>query len=133
MAYTETAQKVSFVAGTTFSASDVGKFGVVNGSGQFVLPATTGNVLPVGVLDGRTSTTSAAGSEAVPVVVAGIAKVNMSGSTLAAGDFVASSTAGLGIAPTTDAYTAGRIVSGSSGGAGRKVSVLLFSGPLSTP
>lgn len=133
MAYSESADIVSQVAGTTFAATDLYKFVVVNSSGHVVVPNTTGNVLPFGTLYGRTSTTSAAGSQAVPVAIGGIVKVNMAASTLSAGDYVAASTAGLGIAPTTDAYTAGQIVSGSSGGAGRIVSVKLFTGPLSTP
>ena len=131
MAYTESATVVSYVAASTFAETDLYKFVVHDGSGV-VLPNTTGNVLPVGVLYGRTSTTST-DVEPVPVAIAGVVKVNMAASTLAAGDFVASSTAGLGIAPTTDAYTMGRIVSGSSGGAGRIVSVQLQTGPLSTP
>jgi hypothetical protein len=125
---------VSMVAGATFSSGDMYKFVVTDSSGHAVLPSSTGNVLPDGVLYGRTSTTSAAGSQAVPVAIGGIVKVRMAASTLDAGDFVASSTAGMGIAPTTDSYTAGRIVRGSSGGVNRVVSVNFFkTGPLSTP
>ncbi len=131
MAYSETAQIVSIVSGATFSSGDLYKLVDLNGSGQAVLGFTTGNILPTGSLYGYTSTTSA--GEAVPVAIGGIAKVQMAASTLAAGDFIASSTAGLGIAPTTDAYTCGQIVSGSSGAAGRIATVRLFSGPLSTP
>jgi len=133
MAHSEAPTVISMVAGATFSTADVYKFVVVTTSGEVVLPNTTGNVLPIGVLYGRTSTTSSTGSQAVPVAIAGVAKVNMAASTLAAGDFIGSSTAGLGILPTTDAYTAGQIVRGSSGGAGRIVSAHLFTGPLSTP
>jgi len=131
MAFSESVKTVSLVAGATFSSSDLYKFVTVSG-GQAILPNTTGNVLPIGVLYGRTSTTSA-GTQAVPVAISGIAKVQLAASTQAAGDFVGSSTAGLGIVPTTDAYTAGQIVSGSSGSAGRIASVNLFTGPLSTP
>ena len=133
MAITESATIVSRVAGATFSSGDLYKFTVMNSSGHAVLPDTTGNVLPTGVLYGRTSTTSSAGSQAVPLAIAGIVKVQMAANTLSAGNFVASDTGGLGIAPTTDAYTAGQIVSGSSGGVGRIVSVQLFTGPLTTP
>lgn len=133
MAHTESATIVSRVAGATFSSADLYKFTVIDSSGHAVLPNTTGNVLPTGVLYGRTSTTSAAGTQAIPVATAGIVKLQMASNTLSAGNFVASDTGGLGIAPTTDAYTAGQIVSGSSGGAGRIVSVQLFTGPLSAP
>ena len=133
MAITESATIVSRVAGATFSSGDLYKFTVMDSSGHAVLPDTTGNVLPVGTLYGRTSTTSAAGTQAVPIATAGIVKLQMASNTLSAGNFVASDTGGLGIAPTTDAYTAGQIVSGSSGAAGRIVSVQLFTGPLSVP
>jgi len=133
MAVSESATVISMVAGATFSTADVYKWVVVTTSGEVVLPNTTGNVLPIGTLYGRTSTTSSTGSQAVPVAVGGVIKVQMASSTQAAGDFVGSSTAGLGITPTTDAYTAGQIVHGSSGGAGRIHSVLKFTGPLSTP
>jgi len=133
MAITESARVISLVAGATFSTADVYKWVVLTTSGEVVLPNTTGNVLPVGTLYGRTSTTSSTGSQAVPVAVGGVIKVQMASSTQAAGDMVGSSTAGLGITPTTDAYTAGQIVVGTSGGAGRIHSVLKFTGPLSTP
>ena len=131
MAYSESAQIASFVAGATFNSTSLYKFVVVDSSGHVVLPNTTGNVLPVGVLYGRTSTTSAAGSQAVPVAIGGIAKVRMSATTLASGDFIASTTAGLGAAATTDAYVAGQIISGTSGAG--IVTAKLLSGPLSTP
>lgn len=133
MAISNQAQVVSVVAGATFSSADLYKFVVLNTSGHAVLPNTTGNVLPFGVLYGYTGTTSAAGSQAVPVAIGGIVKVQMAASTLAVGNYVGSSTAGLGIAPTTDAYTAGVIVKGSSGAAGRISSIKWIDGPLSTP
>lgn len=124
MAVTRNATVVSFVAGATFSTADLYKFLVVNSSGHVVLPNTTGNISPIGTLYGRTSTTSAAGSQAVPVAIDGVVKVQMAASTLSLGQFIGSSTAGLGIAPTTDAYAWGQIVAGSSGAAGRVNSVI---------
>ncbi len=136
MAYSKSAQIVSMVSGATFAAGDLYKFVVVDGSGNVVLPNTTGNVLPIGTLYGRTSTTNS--GQAVPVAISGIAKLRMSVSTMAAGAFVAagdsgSTNIGYGVAPTTDGYTAGQIVSGSSGARDRIVSVNLFTGPLGTP
>ncbi len=133
MAYSESPTVISMVAGATFSTADLYKFVVVNTSGMVVLPNTTGNVYPIGTLYGVTSTTSSTGVQAVPVATAGVVKVQMAASTAADGNFVGSSTAGLGIAPTTDAYTFGIIVNGSSGAAGRVHSVLVARGPLSTP
>ena len=137
MAFSETANIVSRPAATTFSTSDRYKFVVVNAStsagvvGHVLLPNTSGpTFLPFGVLYGITSTTDV--GQAVPIAIGGIAKVQMAANTLSAGDYVASSTVGLGIAPSSVAYTAGQIVSGSSGTTGRIHSVNLFTGPLST-
>lgn len=116
---------ISAVAGATFAESDLYKGVTLNSSGHAALPTTTDTAdRIVGTLYGVTSTTSAAGSQAVEIGVGPLVKVNMSASTLSAGDTVGFSTAGLGIAPTTDSEVFGIIQHGSSGGAGRVVSVL---------
>ena len=76
MAYSESAVIVSRVAATTFSSTDLYKGVVLNGNGHVISPNTTGNVLVFGVLYGRTTTTST-GSQAVPVAISGVAKVQM--------------------------------------------------------
>jgi len=129
MAFTESAQKVSVIAATTFAAADVYKMVSLNASGQAGVALSTGNILPFGVLYGRTSTTSAAGSEAVPVAISGVVKVRLAASTLSAGDYIAASTLGFGVAPSTDGYAAAQILSGSSGNI-RVVSAKLLTGPL---
>ena len=128
MAVSQSVDIVSVDSGSTFASGDLYKFVTLNASGAVVLPATTGNILPFGVLYGVTSTTNA--GQAVPVAIGGIAKIRMAGSTQAAGAFIGSSTSGLGIAPTTDAYVAAQIVSGSSGSTGRIVTGKLLSGSL---
>lgn len=134
MAVSEEPTIISMIAGATFSSGDVYKFVVATASGEVVLPNTTGNVLPLGVLYGRTQTTGSSGVEAVPVAIDGVMSVRMAASTIAAGDYVGSSTAGVGIAPSSDGYTFGIVVKGSSGGANRVVSVArLGVGPLNTP
>jgi len=133
MAVSESATVASYTAGSTFSTGDLYKGLVLNSSGHVVVPNTTGNVLGVGTLYGRTSTTSAAGDQSVPVGTDGDIKLQMAASTLSAGNFVGLSTAGLGIAPTTDAYTFGVIKYGSSGAAGRVHTVTRIHGPLGTP
>lgn len=130
MAYSESPTVISMVAGATFSTADLYKGLVVNSSGYVTLPDTTGDVTVIGTLYGVTSTTASTGVQAVPVATAGVVKVQMAASTLAAGGIVAFSTAGLGIAPTTDAYRFGIIVNGSSGAAGRVHSVQVARGPL---
>jgi len=127
-AYSESAVLVSEVAGTTFAATDLYKFVHLDANGNVTLAAPSTNSFPYGVLYGRTTTTST-GTRAVPVAISGVAQVQMAASTLAAGGYIASSTAGLGIAPSTDAYVAGQITSGSSGTVGRIHSVRLFQGP----
>jgi hypothetical protein len=77
----------------------------------------------IGVLQEGGST-----SQAANVCVGGITQFRMSASTLSAGDVVGASSLGLGIAPTSDNAPIGRILYGSSGGAGRLVTVNLDAG-----
>ncbi len=131
MAYDESAVIVSKIAGTTLSSGDLYKGAVLNSSGHVVSSedaGTTSIVLPFGTIYSWTSTTSAAGSQTIAVAVDGIVKLRMAASTLAAGDAVAFSTAGLGIAPTSDARQFGIIATGSSGTTGRIASVLVAHG-----
>jgi hypothetical protein len=119
------AKQISITAGTTFAEAALYSGVTLDSSGNAVLPNTTdtsGTI--IGTLYGVTSTTNSNGSQAVPVGYGPIVKVQMAASTLAAGDLVGFSTAGLGIAPTTDAVAWGIIYSGSSGAAGRVVSVI---------
>jgi len=133
MGYEESAQKVSVVAGATFSTGDYGKGCVLNSNGHVVLPNTTGNVLPFGVILEATASTSSTGSQAIAIGVGGVVPVRMAASTIAAGGFVGFSTAGLGQAPSSDAYTFGIVKSGSSGAVNRILPVLVARGPLDTP
>lgn len=129
MAVTD-AKLLSIVAGTTFSSTDKFRGVVVNSSGHAVVPNTTaaqGRV--IGTLYTETATTSAAGVEAVNVAYGPVVKVYMAASTLAAGDSISFSTAGLGIAPSTDDLQPwGIILDGSSGAAGRIVTVVRTAG-----
>ena len=119
MAASDTKQ-ISVVAGTTFSSTALYLGVTLNSSGHAVIPNTTditGTI--IGTLYGVTSTTNAAGSQAVQVGRGDKVKVQMASNTLSAGNTVSFSTLGLGIAPTTDAATWGIIEVGSSGAAGR--------------
>ena len=116
---------ISVIAGATFAESALYSGVTLNSSGHAVLPETTDVTgLIIGTLYGVTSTTSAAGSQAVNVGVGPVLKVQMAASTRAAGDTIGFSTAGLGIAPTTDAATFGMIQLGSSGAAARVFTVI---------
>lgn len=88
-------------------------------AGQASINFTT-NVQPIGVLQQGGTT-----SQVAAVAVSGVTQFRMAASTLAAGDLVAASSIGLGIAPTTDNWAIGTILYGSSGGAGRLVTINL--------
>jgi hypothetical protein len=104
------AKQISITAGTTFAEAALYSGVTLDSSGNAVLPNTTdtsGTI--IGTLYGVTSTTNSNGSQAVPVGYGPIVKVQMAASTLAAGDL---------------AVAWGIIYSGSSGAAGRVVSVI---------
>jgi hypothetical protein len=122
---TSDSKKISVIAGTTFAESALYTGVTLNATGHAIIPDTTDVTgLVIGTLYGVTSTTNAAGSQAVEIGVGPKIKVQMAASTLAAGDTVGFSTLGLGIAPTTDAAIFGIIQQGSSGGAGRLFTVI---------
>ena len=124
MAFTD-AKLISIIAGTTFASTDRYKGVTVNSSGHAVLPNTTdvGGTI-IGTLYEETGSTSAAGVQAVTVGHGPIVKVNLASSTSHAGNIIGFSTLGVGIAPTTDAPAFRIILNGSSGGAGRIVTVI---------
>lgn len=125
MAVSESATLITLPAGATFTSSDLYK-GVVQTASGVVLPNTTGDVSSIGTLYEVANSTNT--GHAAVVATAGVVKVRMAASTLAAGDAVGFSTAGLGQAPSTDAYRFGVIVDGSSGAVNRVVSVLVTHG-----
>jgi hypothetical protein len=124
MAYSEQPVVVSAVAGATFSTADLYKLVTLTASGEVII-STSSDTFAFGSLYGRTGTTSSTGVQAVPVAVGGVVKVQLAASTLKAGKWIAGSSVGLGVAPTSELAAFGRIVSGSSGAAGRVVSVLV--------
>jgi len=77
----------------------------------------------VGVLTNSPTT-----SQVAAVAVSGVVQFRMSASTLSAGDVVGCSSLGLGIAPTSDNAPIGQIVYGTSGAAGRLVTINLQRG-----
>lgn len=80
-----------------------------------------GNGVPVlGVLQNKP-----AAGEGATVMINGVSKVVAHGSTLAAGDLIASSSVGMVAAAAAGEYTVGRILFGSSGSTGRILTVNL--------
>ena len=128
MAIEERAIFESWVAATTFSSTNIGKFVVAvvstAGEAQVIDPASS-NVLPVGVLASYTQTTTT-DVEAVRVAVAGAVKIQALASTMHAGNFFAASSAGYAIAPTTDNLICGVVKYGTSGGTGRLLTGTLW-------
>jgi len=126
MAFSDDAQVITGIAGSTFPASALYKAVVFATAGGAVkLVSSTADTWADGVLYSITSTTSSTGSQAVAVAVGGVVKLQMAASTIAAGNYVAINASGLGAAPSTDAYVFGRVIAGSSGSAGRIASVLI--------
>lgn len=129
MAYDGATNKFSLVAGATFSTSDLYKAVTVDSSGHAVILDTTDvSNSVIGTLYSVTPTTGGAGSEAVTVGYGPIVKAQAAASTLAAGDIIAWSTAGLVAAATTDSDAWGVVAVGSSGAAGRIFSVIRTAG-----
>lgn len=126
MAISEGPTIESWVAGTTFSSTDVYMFVTADSEGHVVMAADgSTNLLPVGVLYGYTQTTTTE-SEAVPVATWGVVKVKAAASTLSAGDVIACSSLGMIGALSSDNVACGIIKYGSSGAANRIMSVQLW-------
>jgi hypothetical protein len=114
MAYEIPGQMVTLAASTTltqYTFKDIGT------DGRLLDPA--GSTAPIfGVLQNKPTA-----DQAGTVMISGISKVIATASTLAAGDLCASSTDGEAIPVAAGDFIVGRVVGGSSGGAGRVLSV----------
>lgn len=100
------------------------RFVTVNSAGKLAYPVNGATVAGVLFADSSTGSTE---EEGRAVQAYGIAEVEATGSTLAAGALVKSSSVGLVTAWTTGSIGVGQIVYGTSGTTGRVVSVLLKS------
>jgi hypothetical protein len=95
----------------------------VNSAGKAAYPALGAPI--AGVLR-KGSTHSTRDDQICEIYPIGsIAKMAAGASTMAAGEFVAASSVGYAVAATGGAHRIGQIVAGSSGAAGRVLSVLL--------
>jgi hypothetical protein len=83
---------------------------------------------PIGVLQNSPTT-----AQVAAVCVDGVTQFRMGASTRAAGDTIAASSLGLGIIPSSDAWQIGQILYGSSGAAGRLVTIKLEAGSSAAP
>lgn len=129
MAKYQGATPFQLIAGTTFAKTDLYKFVFVSASGQAVVTSTTSASNAVGTLHSVTNSTAGAGTESVAVYpLVGKGPLRLVSSTAHAGNTVAPSSAGYGIAPSTDGSQVGIIVSGTSGAAGR-IATVAFAPP----
>lgn len=117
MAYEIPGHAITLEASTDLSSYQY-RFVVSNGDGTCNLAGDGAAV--TGVLQNKPTA-----GQAASVVVDGVSKVKAAGSTVAAGDLVASSTVGLAVAVAAGDYTVGRVLAGSSGSTGRVLTVLL--------
>lgn len=119
MAVSEAQRNVSRIAGSTFAKTDLYKFLSYTTDATVVIGPSTASGA-VGTLLSVTGTTSGAGVESVTMgLLEGDGKVFLAASTLDAGNLIAASSDGAGIAPTTDAAALGTLIDGSSGTTGR--------------
>lgn len=119
MAYEIPGFAFTLPASADLSASQY-TFVTVDTAGEITLPATTGEAV-LGVLQNKPTVQGQAAS----IMVNGISKITAPASTLAQGDLVEASTDGEAIPLAAGGNAVGRIVEGSSGGAGRILSVLI--------
>jgi len=106
---------VTSPAGADLSTSQF-RFVTINGNGQAVIASTGAPVF--GVLQNKPKL-----GQAASIMVDGISKMVAPASTLSAGDLVAVGANGQPAPLAAGNYAVGRVVRGSSGGAGRILSV----------
>jgi hypothetical protein len=100
------------------------RFVAVGAGGKVGYPTAGAPVL--GVLRSSGTTGSTADPQYVGVQVGGVAFVEASASTLAAGDSVAASSVGYAVPSSAGDYVVGYVVEGTSGAANRVLSVALL-------
>lgn len=128
MAYSDNPFLISMVAETTVSSTALYRIAWASENGVIVGdPATTGaGGVFAGICYGYTHSTSTAAQERIPIAVGGVAKVAFISSTAAPGNLVCASSGGWGMSASTKGRVIGRVIDGTSAGAGAIKSVLLF-------
>lgn len=124
MAYEIPGQMITVAASTVMSAYQF-RFVTLNASGLLTLPTSTAGVSTIGVLQNKPADDGTADGPAGSVMINGVSKVKATASTLSAGDLCAASSAGFAVPVVAGDYVVGRVLGGSSGGAGRVLTVLL--------
>ena len=121
MAHEYPGQMVTLAASTDLTGAQY-TFVDVGTDGRLIAPTTGGAVY--GILQNKPLE-----DQAGTVMLNGISKLLTDATTMSVGDLVATSTAGYGVAPTTanEDQVVGRVVGGTSGSTGRKLSVQITS------
>lgn len=89
-------------------------------NGEAAINFTTNVQTVVGILQNSPTT-----AQVAAVAVSGVTQFRQAANTVDAGEAVAASSLGLGIAPTSDNWKIGTVLYGSSGAAGRLVTINL--------
>jgi hypothetical protein len=128
MAYSDNPFLISMIAETTVSSTALYRVAWATENGVMVGdPGTTGaGGVFAGICYGYTHSTSTAAQESIPIAVGGVAKVACITSTASIGELLCASSNGWGMTASTKGRVIGRIIAGSSAGAGSVRSVLLF-------
>ena len=121
MAWESPGQIVTFPTTSTGIARH--RFVNVSTSGNLIYTVVNGNAVGV-TQDGTTHSTNQ--PTALPVMISGISKLHVStASTVGVGQTIAASSRGSAVPAAAASYAVGKVVAGTSGGAGRYVSVLI--------
>lgn len=131
MAFSEVPVMRTAIAATTVSSTALYRIAWIYEDGVIVGdPASTAaSAKFAGICYGYSrSTTTDRG--VIPIAIGGIAKVACAATTVTVGEILGASSNGWGCTPTTNMWAIGRVIAGTSGGAGHVKSVQLFDTPL---
>lgn len=132
MAYSEAPILITVKAATTFTSTSLYRPAYWASSGGVSVgdPGSTSVAAkPAGIAYSYTQTTST-DAEAISLAVGGVVKVKCAATTVTVNELLGYSSDGFGCTPTTNHFVIGRVLAGSSGGAGHIKTVLMFQPPL---
>ena len=132
MAYSEAPVLITVKAATTFTSTSLYRpaYWATSGGVSVGDPGSTSVAAkPAGIAYSFTKTTST-DAEAISLAVGGVVKVKCAATTVTVNELIAYSSDGWGCTPTTNHWVLGRVLEGSSGGAGHVKTVLMFQTPL---
>lgn len=132
MAYSEAPVLITVKAATTFTSTSLYRPAYWASSGGVSVgdPGSTSvSFKPAGIAYSYTKTTTT-DAEAISLAVDGVVKVKCAATTVTVGELLGYSSNGWGCTPTTNHMVVGRVLAGSSGGAGHIKTVLMFNPPL---